>query len=113
MGDLERSLARTATAEGSGEGLELKQEADWLKLSQVKPEQTVTVMLATEHAIAIGHLGIDGEIKLEFMPCGQMESKDDDLEFTHWRYLPDAPCWLRALRGGVKRWRAEQLSLWH
>jgi hypothetical protein len=102
MREIERSLALPATAEGSGEGIEFRQEADWRKLSQVKPEQAVTVLLATQHAIAIGHLDIDGEINLEFMPCGQMESTDDELEFTHWMYLPDAPCWLRALRGGVK-----------
>lgn len=113
MRDLERSLAFTATAEGGGEGIEFRQEADWVKLSYVEPGEGETVMLATEHAVAIGHLGLDGKINIEFMPWGQMECEEGELEFTHWMYLPDAPCWLRAYHGEIRTLRPEQLSFWH
>jgi len=113
MRDLQRSLGLTATVEENDVGVEFRQEADWVKLSQVKPEETVTVLLATEYAVAIGHLGLSGEINIEFMPWGQMESEEGGLEFTHWMYLPAAPCWLCALCGKIRTLRPEQLSLWH
>ncbi len=131
----ERSLTLNANAEERGEGIEFGQEAHWLKLSRVKPEETVSVLFATEHSIAFGHFGLDGEINLEFMPWGQMECEDDELEFTHWMYLPGAPCWLRSFHGeirtssasadekyklallgfhgGIGNWPSEQLRLWN
>ena len=113
MRDLKRSLTLTATVESGDEGVEFRQEAGWVKLSQVKPEETVTVLLATEYAVAIGHLRLGGEINIEFLPWGQMESEEDELEFTHWMYLHAASCWLRAYRGQIRTLRPEQLSLWH
>jgi len=47
------------------------------------------------------------------MPWGQMECEDDELEFTHWMYLPGAPCWLRSFHGDIRTWPSEQLRLWN
>lgn len=93
-------------------GVEFTQEADWVNLSRLEPEEGVTVLLATESSIAIGHLSEKGGINIEFMPWGQEEDEDDELEFTHWMYLPAAPCWLRALHSHIKVCPAKQLSLW-
>jgi len=104
-----------APAENMGtteKGVEFTQEADWVNLSHLEPEEGVTVLLATESSIAIGHMNGEGGINIEFMPWGQEEDEDDELEFTHWMYLPAAPCWLRALRSHIKVCPAKQLSLW-
>jgi hypothetical protein len=91
---------------------EVSQEGSWVALSIEKPEETVTVLLATGYSIAVGHLGIDGHINIEFMPSGQMESEDSDLEFTHWMPLPGAPFWRAALAGKDVSSPGRQLNLW-
>lgn len=112
MIDVKRSIAFPATAERGSGGVEFSQEADWIKLSQVPPEEAVTLLLATEYSIAIGYLSIEGKLEIEFLPWGQEENEDDELEFTHWMYLPAAPCWLRSPRSSIKISPATQLNLW-
>lgn len=112
MRNQEVSVSAPAVVETIVAGIEFTQSADWNNFAQIKPDEAVTVLLATEYSIAIGYLSVEGQIEIEFMPWGQEEHEDEEIEFTHWMYLPAAPCWLRTLQSHHHNSPARQLNLW-
>jgi len=55
------------------------------------PHRTETVLLATEHSLALGYASLDGNLVIGHMPWSQEECEEDEPEFLYRMPLPQNP----------------------
>ncbi len=69
----------------------MRQILEWVDFNDRKPEVEATVLLATESSIAVGRLGTEGRIEVEFKLRSQAGTERCEHVYTHWAALPRSP----------------------
>lgn len=84
----------------------------WIDLEILKPDQQVTILLASDYRVAVGYLNFEGEIEIESV-LRDFEGSKDDVEFTHWMLLPWPPLLFRQIyESASPRVEPEQMVFW-